>query len=636
MKLEDIFDPLNIQEAVDYLSSKKDTAGLDGMYLSEIADYIMLNPNWCKDEAQNFYYQCSEVRCYSKLAKSKKMRQIYQFNALDRLVARSVSQVLEGVLDGYLSDNCFSYRDNKGLLEAVMTMKQFIEEGFTVMLEFDVLEYFESISHQLLLDMLNEVIDDKRVVTLIKSFLKAKIVGERSPYVKRKGVITGCNISPILSNYYLHRFDAYIDTLFVKYVRYGDDYFLFFREKAEAEKVYELLQSRLQVMHQLNVNEKKSGIFSPFRKRILGYYFIKTKKGIIVDKPPRNVSVYDTWQKKTVEVIDHRYDVISDGILTQQHWNLLFDGENGKAHFPSEVTDYLNVYSSVVIDSRVIQLLAQKNIRVNVMDTFGDKVAVILPANPRMNMSIVQKQLQAHYELETRLLIAKEMERAHFHNLRSVLRYYHKRKKRLVLGETIGVIGEAIRTLEEVNSIDHLMLKEARVKQVYFACFNEIILDEKFAFHKRNKRPPKDAINALMSFGNVFLYNYIASVIYRSPLDIRFSFVHSVSRRSENLNLDIADIFKPVIVDRTIFAVVNRQEIQADKHFEQIQTQQGEGIYLNYEGKIIFLRALKEKLRTVVTVNGKKMRYSDLIREEVYKIYRFLKHGEAYKGYRYI
>ncbi len=101
------------------------------------------------------------------------------------------------------------------------------------------------------------------------------------------------------------------------------------------------------------------------------------------------------------------------------------------------------------------------------------------------------------------------------------------------------------------------------------------------------------------------------------------------------MQLDIADIFNPILVDRTIFALINRQETRLEKHFEEVEINHETGVYLNAAGKRIFLRALKEKLRTVITVHERKLRYSDVMRAEVYKLNTFLREGTAYKGYRY-
>jgi CRISPR-associated endonuclease Cas1 len=186
--------------------------------------------------------------------------------------------------------------------------------------------------------------------------------------------------------------------------------------------------------------------------------------------------------------------------------------------------------------------------------------------------------------------------------------------------------------INEARSIDELLLVEARMRQEYFSCWDDIIRDSKFAFDKRTRRPPRNPVNALISFGNVFLYNRVATEIYKTSLDIRIGICHAANRRSESLNLDISDIFKPVIVDRVIFSCIHNHELKADLHFEPSD---GGGIYLSAEGKKIFIRALERKLYQRITVKGEKISYQALLRKEVQKLMRVIQYGEKYKPYKY-
>ena len=264
----------------------------------------------------------------------------------------------------------------------------------------------------------------------------------------------------------------------------------------------------------------------------------------------------------------------------------------------------------MTIDSRVVELLSERGIHINIMNKFGEKLATIEPVGQRFEMSAVERQLMAYHNEDLRFKIAREMERSILHNLRSVLRYYDNKVKERQLQQAIELLSEAIASLSSAKTINDLLMIEARARQDYFSAFQYILLEKDFAFTRRSRRPPEDALNALIS-------------------------LHSASRRAESLQLDIADIFKPILVDRTIFALINRQELRVEEHFERVMVGQKEGVYLNSLGKRIFLRALKEKLRTVVTVKGRKLRYSDVIRAEVYKLHRFLRDGESYKAYRY-
>ena len=173
---------------------------------------------------------------------------------------------------------------------------------------------------------------------------------------------------------------------------------------------------------------------------------------------------------------------------------------------------------------------------------------------------------------------------------------------------------------------------EARCRQKYYHCFNEMFSCEEFHFSVRTKRPPKDEVNAMISFGNVYLYQKITQMIYRTSLDIRISFVHSAMRRNENLNLDLADIFKPIIVDRVICTLINKKMILKEKCFDKAEQN---GIYLNKTGKAIFLKELDRKLRQIITVGKVEYTYERLMYQEVRKLEKSILYGTQYKTFKY-
>ena len=107
---------------------------------------------------------------------------------------------------------------------------------------------------------------------------------------------------------------------------------------------------------------------------------------------------------------------------------------------------------------------------------------------------------------------------------------------------------------------------EAQIRKDYYSCFDLFIKRDEFVFEKRSKRPPQNEVNALISFGNTVLYNYIATEIQKVNLDVSVGFLHSTTNRTKTLNLDIAEIFKPLIVDRVIFSLINKNEINLE-HF---------------------------------------------------------------------
>lgn len=107
--------------------------------------------------------------------------------------------------------------------------------------------------------------------------------------------------------------------------------------------------------------------------------------------------------------------------------------------------------------------------------------------------------------------------------------------------------------------------------------------------------------------------------------------MHASNRRSQSLNLDFADIFKPIIVDRIIFTMVNKKMLTALADFETSNN----GIYLSKEGKNVFLQMYEEKLKSKITVKGNEISYYQLLESEVQAYKKFLLGDEQYKPYKY-
>lgn len=189
-----------------------------------------------------------------------------------------------------------------------------------------------------------------------------------------------------------------------------------------------------------------------------------------------------------------------------------------------------------------------------------------------------------------------------------------------------------IKQLNEAKSVTQLMTIEAQARQKYYRCFNWILDDKDFIFEKRTRRPPEDPLNAMISFGNTLLYQRIANEINRTSLDIRIGIVHAAGSRPESLNLDLADLFKPILVDRTIFTLVNRKMMNA-KDFVEVENN---GIYLSKNGKRQFIKKFERKLYQKLQIDGIERTYDYLIKNEIQKLKKYIEYGEKYKPYKYV
>ena len=154
---------------------------------------------------------------------------------------------------------------------------------------------------------------------------------------------------------------------------------------------------------------------------------------------------------------------------------------------------------------------------------------------------------------------------------------------------------------------------------------------EEYEFQRRTKRPPMDKINAMISFGNTLLYNRIQQFIWKTSLDSRIGVVHAANRRHYSLNLDFADIFKPIIVDRIIFTMVNKSMLDEDCF---VKNKDG-SVYLSESGKRLFIEQFQDKMYSKLKVGEKNLTYNQLIENEIWSYQSYIREGTKYQPYKY-
>lgn len=208
------------------------------------------------------------------------------------------------------------------------------------------------------------------------------------------------------------------------------------------------------------------------------------------------------------------------------------------------------------------------------------------------------------------------------------MKYYNRREKDLEAG--ISEIEDLEKSIDSQKDIETLMSVEGKIKKVYYQAFNTIIDNPEFSFSSRSKRPPKDYINALISFANSMIYTGVLSEIYQTHLDPRIGYLHTTNFRRFTLNLDVAEIFKPVIGDRTIFSVLNKNIISENDFDKDLN-----GIMLNEKGKRKFLQHYEERLKQTIKHSkmNKNVSYRRLMRLELYKLEKHLIGEEEYKPF---
>ena len=307
--------------------------------------------------------------------------------------------------------------------------------------------------------------------------------------------------------------------------------------------------------------------------------------------------------------------ISSMGELTRKDNSLCFRKDGKNVYIPIENTKEIYCLNEVSINSKLLDFLGQNHVVVHFFNYYGGYSGTFYPKDQYMSGKLLVKQVQ---KFETdRLKIAKAIVKGIGVNIYEVLYHYYKHEKKEVKPTIDWIKKEFYQNVEDAENIKVLMSAEGELWMRFYSCF-KYFLPEDFIMNKRVRRPPDNPINAMISFGNTLLYTKTISAIFRTHLDQRISFLHEPSEGRFSLSLDISEVFKPVIVYRTIFDLVNNRKIQVNKHFEKKVNY----CLLNEEGRKIFIEAFEGRLESVFQhpILKRKITYRTAIKLDCYKL----------------
>ena len=240
------------------------------------------------------------------------------------------------------------------------------------------------------------------------------------------------------------------------------------------------------------------------------------------------------------------------------------EGETKKIPIPIEDVEALYLYGELDLNTKLLNFLSQKKVVLHLFNYYGFYAGSYYPREYLNSGFLLVQQVEHYQSSAKRLFIAKCFVNGAIHGIQKNLSYYHNRGKDL--GASLSNIEQESKLIKQASDIPTLMGVEGRVRKQYYEAFSSIIGDL-FPFEKRTKRPPENPLNALISFGNSLCYTLCLGEIYHTQLNPLISYLHEPGERRFSLALDISEVFKPLLVDRVIFKVLNQKMIQLD-HFD--------------------------------------------------------------------
>ena len=268
----------NMYDAHERVVSNRGSAGIDGMTVGELQGY--LNNHYlelCKSIREGWYKPKPVKRVEIPKPDGGK-RQLGVPTVVDRMVQQAMVQVLQPIFEKTFSECSYGFRPKRNAHQAIERAKEYYEEGYTYVVDLDLEKYFDTVNHDLLIKMVRETVKDEGVIALIRKFLKSGVMVDGLVSQTEQGTPQGGNLSPLLSNIYLTKFDRMLEERGHKFVRYADDCNIYVKSPRAAERVMAGCIRFLEGELKLKVNQKKSTTGSPTKLKFLGFSLYRWKR----------------------------------------------------------------------------------------------------------------------------------------------------------------------------------------------------------------------------------------------------------------------------------------------------------------------------------------------------------------------
>lgn len=301
--------------------------------------------------------------------------------------------------------------------------------------------------------------------------------------------------------------------------------------------------------------------------------------------------------------------------------------EGAPKYIPVEGVSDLYCFGALDANSALYNFLGKNQIAVHFFDYYEHYTGSFMPKNYLLAGKMQIEQTKHYSAKAKRLAIAQKFVEGAAFNILKNLKYYQSRGKDL--SGSIAIIEQYSSTIAVSMDIDMLMGIEGNIRQVYYNAFDMILND--FVMDGRSRQPPRNEVNALVSFGNMMCYTLCLGQLYHTQLNPTISFLHEPGFRRYSLALDLAEIFKPILVDRTIFKVLNKKEIQAKDFDVQVNS-----VVLKDAGRKVFVRAFEERLNETIKHRSlnRNVSYKHLVKLECYKLTKHVLNMEEYKPFK--
>jgi RNA-directed DNA polymerase len=271
--MEEVCGRENCKRALARVKANKGSAGVDGMTVEQLPEHLKQHWPAIREQLLSGTYRPQPVRRVEIPKPGGGMRKLGIPTVLDRFVQQAVMQVLQGRWDRRFSEHSYGFRPGRSAHQAVKQAQQCIAEGYRWVVDLDLEKFFDRVNHDKLMSKIAERVSDKRLLKLIRGFLRAGVLENGLVSPVDEGTPQGGPLSPLLSNIVLDECDREVERRGLRFARYADDCNIYVRSRRAGERVMESISRFITTKLKLKVNAQKSAVARPWERKFLGFSF---------------------------------------------------------------------------------------------------------------------------------------------------------------------------------------------------------------------------------------------------------------------------------------------------------------------------------------------------------------------------
>jgi CRISPR-associated protein Cas1 len=285
--------------------------------------------------------------------------------------------------------------------------------------------------------------------------------------------------------------------------------------------------------------------------------------------------------------------------------------------------DTILIYGNVQVTTQAMSLLFEHGIETAFLTVMGELKGQLTPRKSR-NIILRVAQFQRATDEEYALRVAQAVVKTKIQNQLYLMKQFVYKYPTADFTSAFRLMDDALDSVARKTKVANLLGVEGSSTAAYFKCLREMFRSE-IGFGGRNRRPPQDEANALLSFGYVLVMNELTSLLEAVGFDPYIGFLHSIDYGRPSLSLDLLEGFRQPIVDRLVLTVCNKR-ILGKGDFEA----RDGGIYLKKDGMKTFFTAYEEWMNRERKTGGS---FRDLMREQAQSLSKAIRSGQVYAPY---